>query len=157
MERCNCKSIWDEKKSLHYTEIATMIAERGYRTSLGATAQDTVSTCITTDINSNKLKSIFVRVDRGEYILRKFFDERSELLGEEAEIISEKLPIKLERVKTINAFGIYWNRNLVHWKIFRMATIHSSALLYSTAFNKLAFIPAARCKTFKPPGKRPGV
>lgn len=31
----------DEKKALHYTHIAELIAERGYRKSLGATPQDT--------------------------------------------------------------------------------------------------------------------
>ncbi|MBN2423659.1 MAG: winged helix-turn-helix domain-containing protein, partial [Calditrichaceae bacterium] len=31
----------EEKKQLHYTEIAEIIAERGYRKSLGATPQDT--------------------------------------------------------------------------------------------------------------------
>ena len=65
----------DEKKALHYTEIAELIAEKGYRKSLGATPQDTVSAAITTDINTHKEKSIFARVDKGIYILRKFLDD----------------------------------------------------------------------------------
>lgn len=105
----------DEKKSLHYTEIAEMIAERGYRKSLGATPQDTVSANMTTDINTNKEKSIFAKVDRGIYILRKFLDESSELVSEEPEKEKEEKVTK-ERLKIINAFGIYWNRNFIHWK-----------------------------------------
>jgi len=107
----------DEKKALHYTDIAELIAERGYRKSLGATPQDTVSANITTDINTNKEKSIFAKVDRGIYILRKFLDDSSQLVTEETEaetVIAQKTT--KERYKIINAFGIYWNRNLVHWK-----------------------------------------
>lgn len=107
----------DEKKALHYTDIAELIAERGYRKSLGATPQDTVSANMTTDINTNKEKSIFAKVDKGIYILRKFLDDSSELVSEETEdeiVTTEK--VKKERYKIVNAFGIYWNRNLVHWK-----------------------------------------
>ncbi len=107
----------EEKKALHYTEIAKLIAERGYRKSLGATPQDTVSANITTDINTNKEKSIFAKVDRGIFILRKFLDASSQLLTEEAEMPKEiAQKITKESYKLINAFGIYWNRNLVHWK-----------------------------------------
>jgi predicted GIY-YIG superfamily endonuclease len=111
------KVLEEEKKAVHYTEIAELIAQRGYRTSLGATPQDSVSSVMTTDINSNKEKSIFVKVDKGFYILRKFLDDRSQLLPEENDIqigIAEK--ISKTKFKIINAFGIYWNRNLVHWK-----------------------------------------
>ena len=107
----------DEKKALHYTDIAELIAERGYRKSLGATPQDTVSANMTTDINTNKEKSIFAKVDKGIYILRKFLNDSSQLVTEDIEdelIVIEKT--KKERYKIINAFGIYWNRNFVHWK-----------------------------------------
>lgn len=114
------KVLEEEKKSLHYTVIAELIAERGYRKSLGATPQDTVSANLTTDINTNKEKSIFTKVDRGYYILRKFLDDSSQLLTDDEEIketetICETKP-KKERHKIINAFGIFWSRNLVHWK-----------------------------------------
>ena len=111
------KVLNEEKKQLHYTEIAEFIAERGYRKALGATPQDTVSANITTDINSQKEKSVFAKIGKGYYILRKFLDNKSEILTDEteAEIVNEKILPK-ENHKIINAFGIYWNRNLVHWK-----------------------------------------
>lgn len=115
------KVLEDEKKALQYTEIAEIISDRGYRKSLGATPRDTVSSVLTTDIKTNKEKSIFAKVDKGIYILRKFLDDVSQLLPEgDAEIqsgtkISEK-EIQAENIKIINAFGIYWNRNLVFWK-----------------------------------------
>ncbi len=114
------KVLEEENKSLHYTVIAELIAERGYRKSLGATPQDTVSANLTTDINTNKEKSIFAKVDKGIYILRKFLDDRSQLLPVQEEIIefeiSNETKSTKEILRIINAFGIYWNRNLVHWK-----------------------------------------
>lgn len=111
------KVLNEEKKQLHYTEIAELIAERGYRKSLGATPQDTVSANLTTDINANKENSIFAKVDKGFYILRKFLNETDDTLIDDSEpqIINDKIVTK-ENHKIVNAFGIYWNRNLVHWK-----------------------------------------
>ncbi len=107
----------DEKKALHYTEIAELIAEKGYRRSLGATPQDTVSANMTTDINTHKEKSIFAKVDKGIYILRKFLDDRSLLItDEEKKPIESTIKVTKERLKIVNAFGIFWNRNFVHWK-----------------------------------------
>jgi hypothetical protein len=111
------KVLNEEKRQLHYTEIAELIAERGYRKSLGATPQDTVSANITTDLNTNKDKSIFARVDKGYYILRKFLSEPDNTIIDESEpqIINDKV-VTIDNHKIINAFGIYWNRNLVHWR-----------------------------------------
>lgn len=111
------KVLEEEKRALHYTDIAEIIAQKGYRKSLGATPQDTVSANLTTDINTNKEKSIFAKVDRGIYILRKFLDDSSAILYAETKDQREITPILLkENLKIINAFGIYWNRNQVHWK-----------------------------------------
>lgn len=111
------KVLNEEKKQLHYTEIAELIAERGYRKSLGATPQDTVSANLTTDINTNKENSIFAKVDKGYYILRKFLSEVVDNLIDDNELqfINDKIVTK-DNHKIINAFGIYWNRNHVHWK-----------------------------------------
>ena len=111
------KVLEEEKKALHYTVIAELIAEKGYRKSLGATPQDTVSANMTTDINAKKEKSIFAKVDRGYYILRKFLDDGTHLLTEETEIKNKKTKKSTsEKLRIINSFGLYWNRNHVHWK-----------------------------------------
>lgn len=111
------KVLNEEKRQLHYTEIAEFIAERGYRKSLGATPQDTVSANLTTDINTNKENSIFAKVDKGFYILRKFLNESAEIIPEvtEAIIVDDEI-VEIENYKIINAFGIYWNKELVHWR-----------------------------------------
>lgn len=105
------KVLEEEKKALHYSDIAALIAERGYRSSLGATPHDTVSANLSSDINANKEKSKFAKVDKGIYILRRLLDDNAQLLADE--------PIpkgKPEKTRIINSFGIYWNRSLVHWK-----------------------------------------
>lgn len=111
------KVLEEEKKALHYTVIAELIAKRGYRKSLGATPQDTVSANLTTDINSNKENSVFQKVDKGYYILRKFLND-TPAPGTDEPVVKSKSPNRpsSEKLRIINAFGIYWNRELVHWK-----------------------------------------
>lgn len=111
------KVLEEEKKALHYTVIAELIAKKGYRKSLGATPQDTVSANMTTDINTNKEKSVFAKVDKGYYILRKFLDDGTQLVTDEPETKTKSISKNnSDKLRIINAFGIYWNRNLVHWK-----------------------------------------
>ena len=111
------KVLEEKKKALHYTVIAELIAEKGYRKSLGATPQDTVSANITTDIKTNKEKSIFTKVDRGYYILRKFIDDDTHLLTDDHDTKNNKSKkTSSEKLRIVNSFGLYWNRNLVHWK-----------------------------------------
>ena len=111
------KVLEEEKKALHYTEIAELISNRGYRFSLGATPQDTVSANLSVEIKSLKEHSKFVRVSPGYFILRKFIDKGDELV-ENGENQSEGIEnTKLDRsYNIINNYGIYWNRNQVYWK-----------------------------------------
>lgn len=114
----------DKKKAMHYTDIAQLILENQYLTTAGPTPHQTINSILNTDINKNKERSRFVKVGRGEYILRKFVDYEHLLLTEEdspSTIPGVSLDIEqLEspNKKIINAFGIYWNRSLVHWKTY---------------------------------------
>ena len=106
----------EEKKALHYAQISNFIADKGYRDSLGATPQDTVNAQMTTDINKNGEKSIFAKVDRGVYILRKFLDDESQKIIQKQEDSDEvSKDNKQEQFKIVNSFGIYWDRSLVYW------------------------------------------
>ncbi len=108
------KVLREEKKALHYTEIAELIAEREYRKSLGATPKDTVYSQIYTEINTKNQNSKFKKVDRGVFILREFFDSSSQPSTEEKQ--TEKISQETtEKIRIINSYGIYWNRNLVDW------------------------------------------
>jgi len=107
----------EEKKALHYIEIAEIIAEKKYRVSLGATPSDTVNANITTDINVNKHKSLFAMVDKGIYILRKFLNDEIQVIDSSAtDIPLTEKPLNKDKLKIINAYGIYWNRYKVFWK-----------------------------------------
>ena len=110
------KVLEEEKKSLHYTDIAQLISQRGYRKSLGATPAATVIAQLSVDIKQNKEKSIFARVDAGTFILRKFLDDEALLLTEETTTADKTPNYPTEIFRVINSYGIYWNRNLVYWK-----------------------------------------
>jgi hypothetical protein len=106
------KVLHEEQRPMHYTEIAQLVAERGYRKSLGATPQDTVSAQVSIDISRNGNDSTFIRIDKGIYALRNEFLNVAESLDIKDHITKENI----ERTSAINAFGIYWNRDFVHWK-----------------------------------------
>jgi hypothetical protein len=57
-----------------------------------------------------KLQKVF-------YILRRFLNQTDINDNDESEpeIVNDKI-VKKDSHKIINAYGIYWNRNLVHWK-----------------------------------------
>ncbi len=103
------KILEDAKTSLHYTEITKRIFEKGYRQGGGATPAATVHKIIASNINQLEEKSPFVKVGMGEFILTKFLNKQDKIADESK--ITES-----ENSKIINAFGIYWNRNLVQWK-----------------------------------------
>ena len=48
------KVLQEEKKAMNYAEIAELIAQRGYRTTMGATPQHTVTSMLSTDIKKMK-------------------------------------------------------------------------------------------------------
>ncbi|MDO9152755.1 MAG: winged helix-turn-helix domain-containing protein [Paludibacter sp.] len=107
------KVLQDEKRALHYTEIAELIIQRQYRQNVGATPANTVNANLAANI-SNPTKSIFAKVGYGEYILKGLTDFISE--NEETQ---PKEEIKKELVETkllIESMGIFWNRDLIQWK-----------------------------------------
>lgn len=92
------------------TEIADAIVSKGLRKKVGATPANTVISNISTSINTEGDKSPFVRVGRGEYTLRELVgkdtrEQREQQSGSEEDSIAGG----------IQAFGVYWSRNHVHW------------------------------------------
>lgn len=99
---------------MHYTDIAEAIIERKLRQKVGATPASTVAANITTDIKQFGDESDFVRVKRGEYMLRKHYN-----IGDQStsEPINDAISADEASKETgiIQAFGMYWRRNLVRW------------------------------------------
>lgn len=54
----------------------------------------------------------FAKVDRGEYVLKRFLNDQSEFVTE-AEIANDDAT---ERKLIVEALGVYWNRSQIFWK-----------------------------------------
>ena len=97
------KVIEDEQRPLHYSTIAELISEKGYRTSVGATPARTIQTILCNYLKDNKEPTI-VKVESGTYTLSKLLNKVDETNPEEKE----------EYI--IQSFGMMWGRDKVHWK-----------------------------------------
>lgn len=91
------------------TEIAEAIVSKGLREDVGSTPANTVVANISTSINKDGSKSPFFRVNRGEYALRELIDANIS----QSIMADENIA---ENTDTINAFGMFWSRDLVLWK-----------------------------------------
>ena len=101
-------------EAMHYTDIAEAIAKQGLRTDLGATPAATVNAVISTSIQNDGNSSVFVRVERGRYWLRRIAGvgiHDADLHHDEQQHILEET----DDTGLINAFGMYWSRDKVLW------------------------------------------
>ncbi len=109
------KVLEEEKKPLHYSDIADRIVEKGYRKSVGATPASSVNSYLSTDIKDNESSSIFVKVQLGTFTLKKYLDQVEDDASSESEV--DQVGIGIKEVKeVIQSFGISWNRDQVLWK-----------------------------------------
>lgn len=89
------------------TEIADAIVAKGLRARVGATPAHTVAAQISMSLAQDGLESPFVRVARGEYALKSVVQQSASTANADADAESE--------AGGIQAFGVYWLRELVHW------------------------------------------
>ncbi len=102
----------DAAAAMHYADIAEAIDEQGLRKKVGATPASTVAANLTTEIRQLGEHSAFIRVKTGEYMLRKHYDkDYSPEASADTELQSAgETPGKEAGI--IQAFGMYWRRNL---------------------------------------------
>lgn len=100
-----------EGSAMHYTDIAERIVENRLRESVGATPASTVAAVISMSLNNEDEDSPFLRVRRGEYILRELArdDVEAGQPGDETESTDE------EDQYVIQALGMFWDRDSVLW------------------------------------------
>lgn len=98
----------DAGTSMTRTEIAEAIVSKGLRKKVGATPANTVVSYISTSRSNEGQDTPFVRVGRGEYALKSVVDS-----GGEPEAVEKSAE---DITGGVNAFGIYWSRELVNWK-----------------------------------------
>lgn len=109
------KVLKEEGKELHYRDIAKKIAEKGYRTALGFTPQDSVNSTMSSDINKEKDRSVFVKGSvAGIYMLRADMEGDTQSSSNN-DAPSEKKKEKKDDLQ-IRSFGIYWDIGRVMWE-----------------------------------------
>jgi len=101
-------------QAMDTADIAEEIDRRGLRTNLGDNPRSLVATTLSNEISSKKETSAFMRIGRGEYILRRDAGEIAAVQpnAEEAQIASQP---SAPSIGAITSFGMYWRRENVHW------------------------------------------
>lgn len=97
-------------ESMTRTEIADAIVSKGLRTKVGATPANTVVAQISSSIAQEGECSPFIRVGRGEYALKSAVEKKAQKPGD-----AVSKPEDESEAGGIQAFGVYWSRDLVHW------------------------------------------
>jgi hypothetical protein len=96
--------------SMHYKEIADQIISRGFRENVGATPAATVNVTLVNTINNLGDKSPFLKVRKGEYILKNLYKTRTK----KRQSLKEE-DIEEKQYEIITSFGMFWQRNLIKW------------------------------------------
>ena len=96
--------------SMHYKDIAEQIVSLGLRTKIGATPAATVSAQLTSSIKEHGDESPFLKVGKGEYVLR----EHHVTPAETGNILPEKTTEE-KQYEIISSFGMFWRRDMVIW------------------------------------------
>ncbi|WP_145117116.1 HTH domain-containing protein [Botrimarina mediterranea] len=100
---------------MHYAEITDRIVQLNLRSSYGATPGATVISHLGTSINKQGADSPYRKVASATYALRAIVEnpKPTPYVDEVAEILSSD---DVEDVGLIQAFGMYWQRDAVHWR-----------------------------------------
>ncbi|MEW6446064.1 MAG: HTH domain-containing protein [Pseudomonadota bacterium] len=125
------RTLREEARALHYTEIAELVLSKNYYKTDGATPAATVNAHISSSIKNDGEQSPFLRVDRGTFTLRQ-----STINAHSSTIPTASTPTEAvdEEPSTsiIRAFGMYWQRELVIWKsepiIYGQAQINAKSV-----------------------------
>ncbi len=102
--------------AMHYTDIAEKIISQELRDKIGATPAATVSYNLSTSINNDGSKSPFIRLGRGEYILKESTTPKKKFARTTRPTGNNNIETVEENIGVINAFGMYWQRDAVFWE-----------------------------------------
>lgn len=112
------KVLRESHEPMHYSDIAQVIIDNGYRSSIGATPAATVAA----NLSQPPLRDRVQRVSTGVYELRELSHERLESekavsvpLDTESDGASVAVVEDSTRMGLINAFGMFWSRTEVDW------------------------------------------
>jgi hypothetical protein len=103
--------------ALHYSDISEQILANGYYKPDGATPAATVNAQISSSIKAHGEQSPYVRVSPGVFALRDAQSSVPPPVGSSIEPEENNSQQDPDTPTTfINAFGMYWQRDLVIWK-----------------------------------------
>lgn len=105
----------DSDGSMRCAEIAEQVSLRALRKSVGATPAATIAAILSKSINDEN--SPFVRIGRGEYVLKSVEGDPVEAT-EASQVEGSAAYVQDETSETgaLRAFGMYWKRDQVVWK-----------------------------------------
>ena len=105
----------DAPEGLSYTEIADQIIAKKLRTTFGATPGCQRNVALSDSIKSDK-DTPFQRIATGRYKLTSTkADFKRDASQENSDEVTPEIAQKKQSTGLINALGMYWSRNLVHW------------------------------------------
>jgi hypothetical protein len=126
----------ETKTAMHYSDIAEQILTNGYYKPDGATPAATVNAQISSSIKADGENSPYIRVSPGTFALRD-----AQVLNVVQAVLNVE-PITQQDQDTeitskfINAFGMYWQRDLVVWKKSPKLFGRSPASSFAIDFSK---------------------
>jgi hypothetical protein len=108
-------------EAMHYQAISDYILNEGLKQPSGATPAATVISVIVTEMKDNP-NSLFIRIREGEYFLR---DPEQQILPlpqavnepADEQLIERAGPIEEVESHLIKAYGMYWLRDRIIWKV----------------------------------------
>ena len=96
--------------SMHYKDIAEQIVSLGLRRNVGATPAAIVAAQLGVSINERGDQSPFLKVGKGEYILREQYSPSSK-----DERVSPDKKGEEKQYEIITSFGMFWRKDFVLW------------------------------------------
>ena len=104
----------ESSEPCHYTEITEQILNRGYFASDSATPAAMVNWYLSKSIREDADKSPFMRVDKGVFTLKpSFVAKKANLINK---VSAPPAGADDAEESIIQAFGMYWQRDLVVWR-----------------------------------------
>ncbi len=102
---------------LHYSDITQRIIEQRLVTDFGATPASTLSAALSSDIRSNSNNSVFEKIGKAKYKIKPGTQIPTVNAESSNTQIAQSLVEDEEEVDYgyINAYGMYWDRDLVNW------------------------------------------
>lgn len=104
------KILEESNEAMHYKAVAEKVAEDGLRRSVGATPANTVNQLLNNSLREEE-NTPFMRLGGGYYTLRSKSEQQQEV---DEDLLDDNIEEE-KNTAIINAFGMFWQRDLIQW------------------------------------------